>query len=102
MGSPVTVTFVPEQVITWLIIGLIAGYLASLLVRGRAGDAQYSILIGLLGAVFGGFLFSILSIQVPQDLLGGFTLRFIDIIIAFVGAVIVLFVFGAVRRRRGV
>ncbi|MEZ4670138.1 MAG: GlsB/YeaQ/YmgE family stress response membrane protein [Anaerolineae bacterium] len=101
MGTPVTVTFVPEQVVTWLIIGLIAGYLASLLVRGRAGDAQYSILVGLLGAVFGGFLFSILGIQVPQDLLNGFTLRYIDIIIAFIGAVLVLFVFGAVRRRRG-
>lgn len=101
MGNPVTLTFVPEQVVTWLIIGLIAGYLASLLVRGRAGDAQYSILIGLLGAVFGGFLFSILGLQVSDTLLSGFTLRYIDIIIAFIGAVIVLFLFGMVRRRRG-
>ena len=47
MNQPVTVTFVPEQVITWIVIGLIAGFLASIFVRGRG--------LGLLGNVIVGY-----------------------------------------------
>lgn len=99
MNNAVTVTFVPEQVVTWLIIGLIAGFLASVLVRGRRLSTLSSIIIGLVGAVVGGLIFSLLGIQVSPALAGGITLRYIDIIIAFIGAVIVLVLASAFWRR---
>jgi len=100
MNNAVTVTFVPEQIITWLVIGLIAGFAASVVVRGRGRGAISSIVIGLIGALIGGFLFSVLRIEVSPTLQGGFTLRYIDIIVAFIGAVIVLILFGGFWRRR--
>ncbi|HEX2908377.1 MAG TPA: GlsB/YeaQ/YmgE family stress response membrane protein [Phototrophicaceae bacterium] len=100
MNQPITITFVPEQIFTWLIIGLIAGLLASILVRGRRFGLWGSIVVGLLGALIGGFLFTVLRIQVPPALADGFTIRYIDIIVAFIGALIVLLLFGAVWWRR--
>jgi len=100
MDSPVTITFVPEQIVTWLIIGLIAGFAASILVRGRAVSATTSIMVGLIGALVGGLLFSLIGVQVSPVLAQGFTLRYIDIIVSFIGAVIVLILFGTLWRRR--
>jgi uncharacterized membrane protein YeaQ/YmgE (transglycosylase-associated protein family) len=100
MNNTVTVTFQPAYVITWLIIGLIAGFLATVVVRGRGRGAMSSIVIGLLGALLGGFLFNLLNVTIPPSLQGGFTLRFIDIVVAFIGAVIVLILFGGFWRRR--
>jgi uncharacterized membrane protein YeaQ/YmgE (transglycosylase-associated protein family) len=66
MNNAVTVTFVPQQIITWLIIGLIAGFLASILIRGRNVGTVSSIIIGLVGALIGGLLFTLLGIQVSN------------------------------------
>jgi uncharacterized membrane protein YeaQ/YmgE (transglycosylase-associated protein family) len=101
LDQPVTIQFVPEQLITWLIIGLIAGFAAMILVRGRGMNAMSSMVVGLVGAVVGGFLFTILGLQIPGWLAGGFTLRYIDIIVAFIGAVIVLVLVGWFWGRRG-
>lgn len=98
MNQAVTVTFVPEQVLTWIIIGLIAGLFAGLLVRGRRFGLISSIVVGLLGALLGGFLFSVLRIQLP--ITGGLTLSWADIAIAFIGAVIILLLFGGFYRYR--
>ncbi|MEO8613217.1 MAG: GlsB/YeaQ/YmgE family stress response membrane protein [Chloroflexota bacterium] len=100
MNNAVTVTFVPEQIVTWLIIGLIAGFLASILVRGRNVGTLSSIVIGLVGAIIGGLLFTLLGLQVSPALAGGITLRYIDILVSFIGAVIVLILAGAARSRR--
>lgn len=103
MDQPVTISFVPEQIITWIIIGLIAGLFAGVLVRGRGIGFISSIVVGLLGALLGGFIFTVLGIQLPAALDGGITLAWSDMIIAFIGAVIILFLFGGFyRRRRGV
>jgi len=98
--QPVTVTFVPSQVITWLIIGLIAGYIANLLVRGRRMNPIITIAIGIIGAVVGSFLFTVLQIQVSPELNNGITIRWIDLITASIGAIIILILFLAVFRRR--
>ncbi|GIL12547.1 MAG: hypothetical protein BroJett038_12670 [Chloroflexota bacterium] len=100
MDQPITVTFVPEQIITWLIIGLIAGLLASILVRGRRFGLWGSILVGLVGALIGGLLFTALGIQISPALTEGITIRYIDILVAFIGAVIVLILVGAIWWRR--
>jgi uncharacterized membrane protein YeaQ/YmgE (transglycosylase-associated protein family) len=100
-GEPtVTITFQPSQVLTWLIVGLIAGYLASALVRGGRMSLFGSLVVGLIGAVLGGIIFTFLRVTPPPALLQGITIQWIDIIVAFVGALIILLIFGGIFRRR--
>src|SRR5262249_2914220 len=98
--QPVTITFVPSQVITWIIIGLIAGYIANLIVRGGHMSSLVAVFVGILGAIVGGFLFTLLRIQVSPVLNDGITIRWIDLITASIGAIIILILFLAVFRRR--
>jgi uncharacterized membrane protein YeaQ/YmgE (transglycosylase-associated protein family) len=100
LAQTVTVTFDVGAVITWAIIGLIAGFLAGALVRGRRFGLITSIIVGLVGALVGGFLFTILKIPVPPILQNTISIRWADIIVAFVGAVIVLLLLGLIWRRR--
>jgi uncharacterized membrane protein YeaQ/YmgE (transglycosylase-associated protein family) len=102
LQQTVTVTFDIQQVITWAIIGVIAGALAGILIRGRRFSALTSLLTGIVGALVGGVIFNFLNIPISPALLDGITIRWIDIIVAFVGAVIVLLIIGALygfRRR---
>jgi uncharacterized membrane protein YeaQ/YmgE (transglycosylase-associated protein family) len=94
-----TVSFVPEYIITWLIVGLVAGFFASLFVRGTRSSVTASIITGLVGAVVGGFLWNIFNLGVPTFLQGGITVRWIDIFVAFIGAVLVLAIFAGLRGR---
>lgn len=103
-AQEVTVTFTidPTAVITWGIIGIIAGALAGFLVRGRRFNWLTSLITGLAGALVGGFLFSLLRLEVPPALAGEITIRLIDILVAVVGAIIVLLLVGLLygfRRR---
>ena len=79
------------DLLTWLIVGLIAGVLASLLVGGVGliGD----IIVGIVGAFVGGWIFRQLGVSTPFSGLAG------TIFTAFVGAVVLLFVIHLVRRR---
>lgn len=101
-GDTVTVEFNVSQVVTAIIVGLIAGALASLLVRGRRFSLMGSIALGALGAVVGGFIFSALNIQIDSDsvLASSITIHLIDILVAFIGALIILAVYYVVFRRR--
>jgi uncharacterized membrane protein YeaQ/YmgE (transglycosylase-associated protein family) len=54
--------FVPQSVIAWVIIGLIAGWLAGKVSRGRGFGCIANIFIGLVGAVLGGWIFTKLGI----------------------------------------
>ena len=103
MNQSVTINFVPTQVITWVLVGLIAGFIAGILIRGRRFGFVASVVVGLLGALLAGFLFTLLHIQIPAAFSGGITLAWADMFVAFVGAVIILIVFGAFygRRSRG-
>ena len=78
-NAPVTITFIPSQIITWIIIGLIAGYVANLLVRGRRMNTLVTVFIGVLGAFVG---------------------NWIDLITAMIGAIIVLIIFLSIFRHR--
>jgi uncharacterized membrane protein YeaQ/YmgE (transglycosylase-associated protein family) len=91
----ITLTIDPQQIVTWVIIGIIAGALAGVLVRGRRFSVLTSLLTGLVGALVGGLIFfGLFHIQPSEELQKGITLRWIDMIIAFVGAVIVLLIVG--------
>jgi uncharacterized membrane protein YeaQ/YmgE (transglycosylase-associated protein family) len=54
--------YVPQSVIAWLLIGLIAGWLAGKVSRGRGFGCIADILIGLIGAFLGGWIFTKLGI----------------------------------------
>ncbi len=54
--------FIPQSVIAWVIIGLIAGWLAGKVSRGQGFGCIANILIGLVGAVLGGWIFTKLGI----------------------------------------
>lgn len=80
------------DILTWLIVGLIAGVLASLLV-GSAGGIIVDIVIGIVGAFVGGWLFQTAGWHAPFAGLAG------TIFVAFIGALILLVVLRLVRRR---
>lgn len=80
-----------EQVLVWIIVGGIAGLLADAVVRGIGVGLVGAILIGILGAFVGGWLFRALGIAAGGGIL-------IDILVAFVGAVVLLLIVRALRR----
>lgn len=82
------------DLVTWLVVGLIAGLLASFAVGGVGFGLLGDILIGILGAVLGGWLFAQLGVQAPFAGVAG------TIVVAFVGAVVLLLLIRAVRPRR--
>ena len=71
-------------IITWIVIGAIAGWLASLVVRGTGLGLVGDIIVGIIGALIGGFLFSLFGLGG-----GGFLWSFL---VAFVGACILIFI----------
>lgn len=77
------------DLLTWLIVGLIAGVLASLLVGGYGLIAD--IVIGIVGAFVGGWLFRQLGVGTPFSGLAG------TIFTAFIGAVVLLVVLRVIR-----
>ena len=80
------------DLITWLIVGLIAGVLASLLV-GSGGSILMDIVVGVVGAFIGGWLFSAAGWKTPFAGLAG------TIFVAFIGSVILLVVLHLIRGR---
>jgi uncharacterized membrane protein YeaQ/YmgE (transglycosylase-associated protein family) len=67
----------------WIIVGLIAGFLASVVMRGGGYGILGDIIAGIIGAFIGGWLFGVLGISVGGGLLG-------SIIVAFIGACILI------------
>ena len=92
-------TMTAVQLIVWLIIGAIAGTLASVLFSGRKRGygALAHIIIGLIGALIGGVLFEILPIDLG---LSAISISLEDILAAFVGSLLLLLVMSAIRVRR--
>lgn len=77
--------------IWFLLIGLIAGWLAGKVMRGSGFGIIGDIIVGVIGAFIGGWLFGHLGIGVGLGLIG-------SIITAFVGAVILLLLLRLIRR----
>jgi uncharacterized membrane protein YeaQ/YmgE (transglycosylase-associated protein family) len=84
------------QLIVWLIIGTLAGYFAGQVVRGRGYGVLGNMLIGLIGAVIGGLLFELLDIEISG--LPTFTFSLTDLIVAFIGALILILATRMIRR----
>ena len=77
-----------SAVIWWIVVGLIAGFLASLVMRGGGYGIIGDIIVGLVGALIGGFLASLVGLGT-----GGFIGT---IIVAFIGACILIAILRAV------
>lgn len=82
------------NILTLLLVGLVAGVLASFAVGGVGFGLIGDIAIGIVGAFLGTWLFGVLKVQVPFSGLGG------TIFVAFIGAVVLLLILRMVRRRR--
>ena len=77
--------------LTWIFLGLIAGFVASKIVNKKGEGVILDILLGIVGAVFGGWLF---------DKFGGSGatgLNLYSILVAVVGSVVILLLYHAIR-----
>jgi uncharacterized membrane protein YeaQ/YmgE (transglycosylase-associated protein family) len=79
-----------DSIIMVLVIGALAGWLAGKIMKGEGFGVAVNIVVGIIGAVIGGFLFSLLGVSA-----GGFIG---SLITATVGAVALLFLIGLVNK----
>ena len=88
-------------IIAWIVLGAIAGWLAGLLVRGDEGFGVIGhIVLGIVGALVGGFLANVLGFGSGRE--GGDVVNLQSIIVAVIGAVLVVLAVGFFSRRRAV
>jgi uncharacterized membrane protein YeaQ/YmgE (transglycosylase-associated protein family) len=71
--------------LAWIVVGLIAGWLAGQVMKGGGYGVVVDIILGLLGAVLGGWIFGQLGIWPAGGMIG-------SIIVAFVGAVVLVWI----------
>jgi uncharacterized membrane protein YeaQ/YmgE (transglycosylase-associated protein family) len=84
-------------IISWIIFGALAGWVASIITgRNSRMGCLANIVIGILGAVIGGFLMGLFN--GGQDAITGFNLG--SFIVAVIGAVLLLLITGLFNRRR--
>ena len=82
------------SVIGWIVLGLIAGFLGSKIVNKTGEGVILDIVLGIVGAIVGGWLFTVFGAQGVT----GFNLY--SMFVAVVGAVVVLWVYHAIVGRR--
>ena len=80
------------HIIGWIILGLIAGFIASKIVNKQGEGFWLDIVLGIVGAVVGGYIFSLFGAA------GATGLNFYSLLVAIVGSVVVLLAYHAVRR----
>jgi uncharacterized membrane protein YeaQ/YmgE (transglycosylase-associated protein family) len=79
------------QFVWFIVIGLVAGWLAGTLVKGGGFGLVGDIVVGVVGALLGGFLFSALGVSSGGGLLGA-------IIVATIGAIVLIFILRLLKR----
>ena len=84
------------SILGWLVLGLIAGFIASKVVNKTGEGVALDIVLGIIGAVVGGFLFT----QLGATGVTGFNLY--SMFVAVIGAIVVLVLYHAVIGRRSV
>ena len=82
------------SIIAWVILGLIAGFIASKIVNKSGQGFFIDLVLGIVGAIVGGFIFSTLGAS-------GITgLNLYSMVVAVIGAVVVLVIYHMVSGRR--
>jgi uncharacterized membrane protein YeaQ/YmgE (transglycosylase-associated protein family) len=82
------------SILAWLVVGLIAGFLASKVINKTGEGLVMDIVLGIVGALVGGFIFNALGYAATTGI------NLYSIFVAFIGAVVVLLIYHAVVRRR--
>ena len=82
------------SIIAWIILGLVAGFIGSKIVNKSGEGVILDIVLGIVGAVVGGYLFNVFGAAGVT----GFNIY--SLIVAVIGAVVVLFVYHAIVGRR--
>ena len=85
-------------ILAWIVVGLVAGVLAGLVMRGGGYGLVGDIVIGMVGAELGGFLAGTL-LNIPDAMTG---INVTSIFVAFIGSVILIMLLRLVSGRRGV
>ena len=83
--------------LAWIVVGAIAGWLSGQVMKGRGFGLLGDIIVGIVGGLIGGFLAEVLF-KVPNAM-SGFNLT--SILVAFVGAIVLLFVVRLFQGRGG-
>lgn len=81
-------------ILSWVILGLIAGFIGSKIVNSEGQGFWLNIALGIIGALVGGFLFDLFGAS------GVTGLNIYSMIVAIVGSVVVLLIYNAVAGRR--
>jgi len=84
------------SIIAWLVLGLIAGFIASKIVNKTGEGLLMDIILGIVGALVGGFLFTAIG-AAPVT---GFNLY--SILVSVIGAIVVLVIYHAIIGRRSI
>ncbi len=79
------------EFVWFILVGLVAGWLAGVLMKGGGFGVIGDISIGVLGALLGGFLFRSLGVSLGGGLLG-------SIVVATVGAIVLIFILRLIKR----
>jgi len=79
-----------QGLIYWVVVGLIAGWLAGKVMKGGGYGVIVDIVLGILGGIVGGWLFGMIGIH-AGGLIGG-------IVVAFVGAVILVWITRLIKK----
>jgi len=83
----------PGGLLAWIVVGLIAGFLASVVMRGGGYGVLGDIIVGVVGAFVGGLLMNLLAPDASMGFWG-------SIVVAFIGACILIAILRAVSRGR--
>lgn len=85
------------NILFWIIVGIVAGALAKMVVPGEGpGGIIGDLIIGILGALVGGFIFGLFNKTGASAGMGYLW----STLVAFIGSVVLLFIFRAVTTRR--
>ena len=80
------------SILTWIVLGLVAGFIGSKIVNKSGEEIIFDILLGVVGAIVGGYLFQVFGAQ------GVSGLNLYSLLVAVVGSVVFLVVYHAIRR----
>ena len=75
----------------WIVVGLIAGWLAGQLMKGGGYGVLVDIILGILGGILGGWIFGLLGIGSGSGIIG-------SLIVAFIGVVILVAITRLIKR----
>jgi len=82
------------SILAWIVLGLIAGFIAAKIVNKKGSGFFLDIVLGIVGAVVGGEIFTVLG----GSRVTGFNLY--SLVVSVVGAIVVLMIYHAIARRR--